>query len=59
MTGNEPISWDQYAAEHAITEQEAPQAFAASLYEVSDGRWGGHADQIDNDPSAGESPMLS
>lgn len=35
MTGDEPISWDDYAAERAITEQEAPQGFAAYLTKSS------------------------
>lgn len=59
MTVGEPISWDEYAAEHHITEQEAPQAFAAYLHEVSGGRWDGSAEHIDDDPSADESTALS
>lgn len=49
MTAGEPMSWDDYAAEHAITENEAPQAFAAFLHETSEGLWDGDAEQVDDD----------
>lgn len=59
MTANEPVSWDDYATEHAIAEHEAPQAFAAYLHKISEGRWDGFAEQIDEDPPAGQAHALS
>lgn len=51
MTNDEPISWDDYATDHDITEHEAPQAFAAFLHEFLDGRWDGDIARItDEEP---------
>lgn len=59
MTGDEPVSWDDYAAEHDITEHEAPQAFAAYLHEASDGRWDGDMEEIDDDHPSRQPPVCS
>lgn len=49
MTGGDPVSWDRYVAEHEITEDEAPQAFAAYLHALSEGTWTGKMEGVTDD----------
>lgn len=49
MTGGDPVSWDRYVAEHKITEDEAPQAFAAYLHALSGGTWMDKMERVTDD----------
>lgn len=43
--GRKP-SFEEYCAEHGVTEDEMPAAFAAYLHLLSEGRWDGRVEQV-------------